>query len=175
MSLSLNKRPLSHLKIPVFTIGKSGLKSNVLLPVELLSQNPHYVIYLQIYMYSQNVHVLSYWLMIESLQRPKIYKRFHILRISPLVYIWDWVHVYETGVGVRRSRLNDIFCKKYLRTQFLFEVYKIFMIPTSNSFLLKWCYSLSIHSTSNSNDNQVFYLDKARVDFPIGIRSKSLR
>lgn len=107
------------------------------------------LIILSIYsMYSQNVHVLSYWLMIESFQRPKIYKRFHILRISPLVYIWDWVHVYETRGGVRRSRLNDIFCKKYLRTQFLFELYKIFMIPTSNSFPLKlndvtlWVYTV---------------------------------
>lgn len=90
------------------------------------------------------VHVLSYWM----LQWPKIYKRFDILRISPLVYIWDWVHVYETGVEVRRSRLNDIFCKKYLRTHFLFELYKIFMIPTSNSFPLKlndvtlWVYTV---------------------------------
>lgn len=97
---------------------------------------------LKMYMYLAN----DWWW--NLLQRPKIYKRFHILRISPLVYIWDWVHVYETRGGVRRSRLNDIFCKKYLRTQFLFELYKIFMIPTSNSFPLKlndvtlWVYTV---------------------------------
>lgn len=97
---------------------------------------------LKMYMYK----AIDWWW--NLLQRPKIYKRFHILRISPLVYIWDWVHVYETRGGVRRSRLNDIFCKKYLRTQFLFELYKIFMISTSNSFPLKlndvtlWVYTV---------------------------------